>query len=498
MAVKVLAENWADRIDVRERFLAEARILRRADSDRVVAVYDIGELTDGRPYFVMTYADRGSLADRLAGGALDVAEALRYGAEAATGIAVLHDTGVIHRDLTPANVLLRTGRGGVEQVLVADLGLAKAAAHGSGITQPVGTPGYMAPEQADPRHGIDLRVDVYSLGALVYHLLTGQPPALPSAVPEPVPPSALRPEVPPAGDAVVVRALAYDPDARYSTALKLAEALTALTRPTEAAKGVVTEAANEAAVEAAKEVVTEAANGAANEAAESEPPDTVQFAAVPVEQPADADSGDGDGNADAVPAPASEGSGDGRSRLRSWVVAVLGAVVLLGLVGAGVWVQRMRPDSVRVADSTGSLRIAVPAGWAGQMQDGGWDLAPFGLAHHEGTGLAVASDLARWRAPDSSTPGVFVGLGHGLDPSQLVAHSVGRECAHETSAPYRRGSLSGQLYRYGSCPGTSLELVEAVLRTGQPEDVLYVQVRQEPGGTEASDVLASLALGPLP
>lgn len=75
VAVKVLSENWVDHLDIRERFLSEARLLRRANSNRVVQVYDIGELPDGRPYFVMEYADGGTLAERVAAGPLPVAEA---------------------------------------------------------------------------------------------------------------------------------------------------------------------------------------------------------------------------------------------------------------------------------------------------------------------------------------------------------------------------------------------------------------------------------------
>jgi len=196
VAVKVLADNWAHRLDVRTRFEEEARILRRADSDRVVRVHDIGELPDGRPYFVMTFADRGTLAERLAGGPLPVAEALRYGADIARGLAVLHQVGVIHRDVNPGNVLLRSAPDGSERVLLADLGLAKAAAHGSGFTLAVGTPGYMAPEQSRPGSApLDARADVYALGAVLHHLLTGVPPKQD----EPPPPvRSLRPEVPPA------------------------------------------------------------------------------------------------------------------------------------------------------------------------------------------------------------------------------------------------------------------------------------------------------------
>ncbi|MFF3991288.1 protein kinase [Streptomyces sp. NPDC001797] len=95
VAVKVMAEKWVHRPDLRERFLDEARLLRQAASDRVVQVYDIGELPDGRPYFVMTYADGGTLADRVAQGPLAVDQALRFAVQAARGVADLHAVGIV-------------------------------------------------------------------------------------------------------------------------------------------------------------------------------------------------------------------------------------------------------------------------------------------------------------------------------------------------------------------------------------------------------------------
>jgi eukaryotic-like serine/threonine-protein kinase len=225
VAVKVLADNWAVRLDVRERFEEEARILRRADSDRVVRVHDIGELEDGRPYFVMTYADLGTLAERLEHGPLPVPEALRYGADIARGLAVLHQVGVIHRDVNPGNVLLRQGSDGTERVLIADLGLAKEAARGSGFTLTVGTPGYTAPEQARPRDvPLDPRADVYSVGAVLHHMLTGVAPKQ-DEVPAPV--RSVRPEVSSAVEAVVMQALSFLPAERFASAGALADALDA-------------------------------------------------------------------------------------------------------------------------------------------------------------------------------------------------------------------------------------------------------------------------------
>ncbi|MCW7940804.1 serine/threonine protein kinase [Streptomyces hygroscopicus] len=215
VAVKVLAENWADRLDIRERFLSEARLLRRAGSSRVVQVYDIGELPDGRPYFVMEYADDGTLADRLTGGPLPVAEAMRLTAAAARAAAALHDAGIVHRDIKPSNVLMRTAPDGSTRLLLADLGLAKSLAQASGLTMAAGSAGYAPPEQTEPGSGIDARADVYSLGALGYHLVTGTVPAPPGRVQRP---DRLRPGLPSGVQRALLRAMEPDRDRRWPTA----------------------------------------------------------------------------------------------------------------------------------------------------------------------------------------------------------------------------------------------------------------------------------------
>jgi serine/threonine protein kinase len=231
VAIKVLSGSLLDDLDVRNRFLEEARILRRADSERLVRVHDIGELPDGRPYFVMSYADRGTLADRMRERPLPVTEAVAMAEEIAYGVEVINTLGVIHRDLKPSNVLFQSTPDGGEKLLIADLGLAKALAHASGaFTLPVGTPGYMSPEQARFGGGLDVRADVYGLGALTYHMLTGRAPG-----PAPVksPPSELRDGLSPAFDQVVLRALEVEREKRWPTAEAFAEALSTL-RPTTA------------------------------------------------------------------------------------------------------------------------------------------------------------------------------------------------------------------------------------------------------------------------
>ena len=219
VAIKVLADNWAHHPDVRARFEQEAQVLRRADSERLVRVHDFGELPDGRPYQVMTYAAGGTLAERLADGPLEVHTALRVAADIARATADLHSSGVLHRDLKPSNVLFDSVRG-AERVLVADLGLAKAIAHASGFTVVAGTPGYMAPEQRLAGGGIDVRADVHAIGAMAYQMLTGAP-----AVPPLRAPSKARPGITRQVDRVVLRALEPDRNRRWASAAAFATAL---------------------------------------------------------------------------------------------------------------------------------------------------------------------------------------------------------------------------------------------------------------------------------
>ncbi|WP_277209434.1 serine/threonine-protein kinase [Isoptericola croceus] len=172
VAIKVLAENWSHDLRVRERFVEEARLLWRLEDERLARVHAFDELPDGRPYAVLAWADGGSLRGRLESGPLDVERCLWLLAEIAAGVQVLHDAQIVHRDLTPGNVLFRSRLAGDEQVLVADLGLAKELAAASGLTARAGTPGFMAPEQDHPLATVDRQTDVYALGRIGVVLLT--------------------------------------------------------------------------------------------------------------------------------------------------------------------------------------------------------------------------------------------------------------------------------------------------------------------------------------
>ncbi len=228
IAIKVLADNWAEDLHVRERFVEEARLTRRADSEWVVRIYDLGTLADGRPYTVMSLADRGTLADRLADGPLPLSEVVRIGVDLAAGITTLHEHGILHRDLKPSNILFQSVPGGGERTLIADLGLATRLDEASRFTLGSGTLGYAAPEQFASGGDLDVRADVFSLGAVVRAMVSGSVTGPPAESPGPQP----------LAD-VIARAVAPERTDRYSSAAEFAEAL-ARTAPELPAKQFIT------------------------------------------------------------------------------------------------------------------------------------------------------------------------------------------------------------------------------------------------------------------
>src|SRR4051794_12185771 len=236
VAVKVLADNWSEDHQIRQRFVEEGRYLRKVESPHVVSVYDAGELDDGRPYLVMSYADQGTLADRLEAedpDGMSPAQAMEVLRQVGAGLQALHDRGILHRDVKPANVLFRTVEGPTGpavRAMLGDLGLGKALDVSSRLTMIAGTPSYVAPEQASAE-APDARADQYSLAALAFLLLTGRPPfshaSLSDAMnpAEPAPVATPEHPFPPEVEQVLRRGLARDREDRYSTVTELVQAL---------------------------------------------------------------------------------------------------------------------------------------------------------------------------------------------------------------------------------------------------------------------------------
>jgi eukaryotic-like serine/threonine-protein kinase len=227
VAVKLLPPHLADDADFRARFVREARLAGRLSHPNVVRVYDAGE-TDGRPFIVMEYVSGSSLADA---GRLAPQRVIELGVQACAGLQHAHDAGVLHRDVKPANLLVSDS--GV--LKIADFGIARAA-ESTRHTQAgtlLGTAAYLAPEQIA---GDDATAasDIYSLGAVLYELLTGRPPYAFSSLAELAAQQAdgaiapvrdIEPAVPADVEAAVMHALAREPGFRPASAAELAQEL---------------------------------------------------------------------------------------------------------------------------------------------------------------------------------------------------------------------------------------------------------------------------------
>ncbi len=240
VAIKVLRPDLAATMGA-ERFEREIQVAARLTHPHILGVLDSGE-SGGFFYYVMPYVEGETLRDRIArSGELPVTDALRLLGEIAEALAVAHKAGVVHRDIKPENILL-SGR----HALVMDFGVAKAVTEASGRQQlttagvALGTPAYMAPEQATADPQLDHRVDLYALGVLAYEMLTGHPPfhgltpqaTLAAHVTQaPVPVSQRRPGIAPVLEALIMRCLAKRPADRFQTAEELVAALEPLATP---------------------------------------------------------------------------------------------------------------------------------------------------------------------------------------------------------------------------------------------------------------------------
>src|SRR5688572_13620731 len=230
VALKFLPPEWSHDEHAKQRFVREAQAASSTDHANICTVHDIQTTDDGRLFIVMAFYDGQTLKQRIAEGPLPLAEALGVATQVADGLARAHAAGVVHRDIKPGNVMVTE-----DAVKIVDFGLATLAGSVQ-LTQagsPMGTVGYMSPEQLRGL-GATPQSDVWAVGVMLYEMLAGHPPfqgayaeALSYAIRHETPPPlrAARPEIPEEVEQLVFRALHKDPAVRFASGRELARAL---------------------------------------------------------------------------------------------------------------------------------------------------------------------------------------------------------------------------------------------------------------------------------
>jgi len=225
VAIKVLPSQLADSKEFIQRFKQEAHIIARLEHAHILPVFDYGE-SEGITYFVMRYLDAGTLKDKMEDGKpLSLNEIDRFFTQLADALSYAHSLGVVHRDLKPSNALIDSQG----DLFLTDFGIAKILENASTrLTQTdaiLGTPAYISPEQAQAEK-VDQRSDIYSLGIILYEMVTGRVPYVADTplavilkhVTHPLPlPSSLKPDIPEAIERVILKALAKNPEDRFAT-----------------------------------------------------------------------------------------------------------------------------------------------------------------------------------------------------------------------------------------------------------------------------------------
>ncbi len=338
VALKLLLGELAESQEASTRFINEARAAAKIQGEHVARVLDIGQLPSGAPFMVLEYLEGSDLANVLAQrGPLPVQDVADYAIQALDALGQAHAAGIVHRDLKPANLFLTRRHDGASLVKVLDFGISKnlAPATGQAVTSTralLGSPAYMSPEQLRSPRGVDARTDIWSMGVILYELLTGRTPfdgetlaEVFVSILEKEPPSVrtLRPEVPPALELAVSRCIMRDPAARFQGVRELAQALSIF------------------ASDAVRAMAIARVSAPAGPAVAEATPATSARALAPL---AASSRPDPLGVAGSTAAPWS-GTQDPTAAKRSRTVAVIGAVVLgllVGVVGISAIAREIR------------------------------------------------------------------------------------------------------------------------------------------------------------
>ncbi len=233
VALKAIHPELSRNPEVVSRFVTEAKAVNQIGNEHIVDIHDFGTTPDGEFYFIMELLQGEALVDCLQReGPMDPPRALAIAAQVADALSASHAHGIIHRDLKPENIVLVNKSGNADFVKVLDFGLAKLtmgeekATHKTRTGSVMGTPYYMSPEQCEGRPNIDFRCDVYSLGVILFEMLTGKVPysgegygeIIVKHITAPVPSArAINPSLSPAHDALLLRALAKNRDERFAS-----------------------------------------------------------------------------------------------------------------------------------------------------------------------------------------------------------------------------------------------------------------------------------------
>ncbi len=342
VALKALHPAFMEDPNFLERFRREARVVARLDHPNIVPVYDFSE-HEGRPYLVMKFVEGETLKARLQRGPLGLDEIGQIAEAVGAALTYAHEQGVLHRDVKPSNVLLSTdGR-----IYLTDFGLARIAQAGESTLSSdrlLGTPQYISPEQALGKSDLDARTDIYAFGVMLYEMLLGRVPynadtpyaIIHDHIYAPLPrPRDLNPNLPPALERVLLKALAKQPEDRFADVPALMEALRqALAEaegfqaaPAEPPRGLVNTLGN-------APTATAEPSALQNPLAETVavPPEAPEAA-----PPAPPEAGKAGSSAEAPP----ETPPARPRRSRRWLWAALGVVVLFGVVlgGALLWAR---------------------------------------------------------------------------------------------------------------------------------------------------------------